>query len=278
MQFKRIYVEITNECNLNCHFCLKTKRPPKMMTIEEFKKVIGEIKPYTNTIYLHIKGEPLIHKDLNEFLTICDKENITVKITTNGTLLKEKYEILKNHRCLTQINISLHANIKENRKHYCEEIFKVSEELSENKTIIYRLWTLNNLKLDEESTTIVETLKKYYELDNNIVEKIITSKNIKIKPNIYVDKDNEFNWPSLNNKMNSKTGICYGTKTHIGILSDGTVVPCCLDDGVINLGNIFKTPLKEILNTKRFISMNENMKKCIFTEELCQKCSFYDKI
>ena len=83
MRFNRIYVEITNICNLNCSFCSKSNRTKKEMTVEEFKEVIKKIKDYTNMIYLHVKGEPLLHSHLDEILSICDKNNIKVKITTN---------------------------------------------------------------------------------------------------------------------------------------------------------------------------------------------------
>ena len=76
-------------------------------------------------------------------------------------------------------------------------------------------------------------------------------------------------------KVYRTEGSCLGLKTHIAILSDGTVIPCCLDSGgVINLGNIFKEDLDVILNkdkTKNIINGFNNNKLC---EELCQKCGF----
>ena len=61
MKFKKIYIEITNRCNLSCKFCSKSNRIKKDMSISEFETVINKIKDYTNHIYLHIKGEPLLH-------------------------------------------------------------------------------------------------------------------------------------------------------------------------------------------------------------------------
>ena len=52
MRFTKIYVEITNICNLNCSFCSKDNRKLKEMTKEEFAIVINKIKDYTKTIYL----------------------------------------------------------------------------------------------------------------------------------------------------------------------------------------------------------------------------------
>ena len=97
MKFKKIYVEITNKCNLNCSFCSKLKRELKTMSKDEFKHVISEIKPYTDYIYLHLKGEPLIHPDLEDILKIAKENNIIVNITTNGTKLSDTLDIIKKY-------------------------------------------------------------------------------------------------------------------------------------------------------------------------------------
>ena len=107
-KFKKIYIEITNACNLSCSFCPKTKRKIEYMSPNNFKDVIDKIKDYTDYIYLHVKGEPLLHPNLDEILSICDKENIKVQIPTNGTMLKDKKDILQKHN-IRQINISLHS-------------------------------------------------------------------------------------------------------------------------------------------------------------------------
>ena len=271
-KFNKIYVEITNYCNLNCSFCSKDKRQKHEMSVNEFSEVINKIKDYTKTIYLHIKGEPLLHSKLDEILTLCDKNNINVKITTNGTLLKSKLNILKKHS-IKQINVSLHS--ENNYPNYFEDVFNSCDELSQNTNIVYRIWVLNDLKLDKISTMIVEKLQKHYKLSNEIVDKIKIDKNIKIKDNIYLDKDNEFIWPNDGIDDNEEVGYCLGTKSHIGILSNGTVVPCCLDsDGVINLGNIYENDLETIINSELFKVINEGFRNNKVICDLCKKCNY----
>ena len=275
-KFNKIYIEITNYCNLNCSFCSKDKRIKKEMSILEFCNVINKIKNHTKSIYLHIKGEPLLHSNLDEILTICDENNIVVKITTNGTLLKKKIEILKKHH-IKQINVSLHS--ENGIENYFEDVFSSCDELSKNTTIVYRIWVLNNLELDELSTKTVEKIKKYYNLSTTMVEKIIKEKNIKLKDNIYLDKDNEFIWPNEsindNNDNSDNGGYCLATKSHIGILSNGVVVPCCLDsEGIINLGNIFEQDLEEIINSDLFKSINEGFRNKKVVCDLCKNCEY----
>ena len=274
-KFKKVYLEITNICNLNCSFCLNNKREKKFMSVSDFSHIINEIKPYTDYIYLHVKGEPLLNPNLDIFLDICDNNNIKVNITTNGTLLKKNFDILKKHKCLRQINVSLHSENEVDD--YFDDIFLVCKSLSEHVYISYRLWTLNDLVLDNNSREVVDNIISEYNLSPELVEKVYKEKQIKICENTYINKDNLFEWPSIKSKYNSD-GYCHGTIDHIGILVDGTVVPCCLDgDGVINLGNILSTDFVDILNSDRFISMRDNFKNNLCSEELCKKCRFKDR-
>lgn len=274
-KFKKIYIEITNICNLSCSFCSVDKRVKETIALEKMEELLSNINDYTDYVYLHVKGEPLLHPELNKILDLCQKYNKKVNITTNGTLLKSKKEELK-HPALRQINISLHSeNQKEN---YLEEIFQTIEELN-NKIAIYRFWTMDNNVLNEKSTEIVNKIVSFYHLSPEIVEKIKIEKHIKVKDNIYIDKANEFVWPSLSNEYFNDKGTCYALKDQLAILVDGTVVPCCLDsDGVINLGNIYKQTLEEIIASDRYQKMKNGFCNRTVTEELCKHCSFKDSL
>ena len=274
-RFKKIYIEITNICNLDCSFCVRTKKKKREMTIEEFKIVIDKIKDYTDYVYLHVQGEPLLHSHFKELLDICSNNNIKVNLTTNGTMLSKYIDVLNDCKTLRQINISLHSDNK--IEDYYDMIFKTCKKLSSHIYISYRIWNLNSLAVTPEIKIIVNKLKKYYNISTEVGEKIINDKSIKIDINTFVDKDNLFNWPVYNNDI-STDGYCYGLKTHIGILSDGTVVPCCLDkDGEIELGNIFKEDLNEILEKEfsKNIIKGFNDGKAIHL--LCKKCDFRNR-
>ena len=273
-RFSKIYVEITNKCNLKCSFCSIDSIPRKEMTVNEFSQVIYKIKNYTDNIYLHVKGEPLLHSKIDDILDICDKNKINVRITTNGTLLKKNKTILFKHN-IKQINISLHS--ENNINNYFEDVFSSCDLLSKKTTIIYRIWTLPTLNLDELSTTIVDKIAKHYHLSGDIMDRIIHKKNIKICESIYIDKDYEFEWPKINAKK-SDIGKCLGTKSHIAILSNGNVTPCCLDSsGIINLGNIFKSSLFDIINGEEFKKVNNGFKNNFIICDLCKSCTYRNR-
>lgn len=273
--FKKIYVEITNRCNLSCSFCGKSKRKFKDMSVKEFEEVIYKIKDYTDYIYLHVKGEPLLYDNLDSILSVCEVNNIKVNITTNGVLLKNRMDVLMNHSCIRQINVSLHC--ENNKKDYFEEVFLCCKELSTKMFISYRIWNLDEFKLDDKSTDIVNKIILSYNLSTEVVQKLYNDVQIKISENTFVNKENLFVWPDVENSL-SIDGHCYGLSTHIGILSDGTVIPCCLDgNGEINLGNIFVNNLEEIMNSFKYVKLKEGFKNNKSLHELCKNCNFRNR-
>ncbi len=275
-RLKRIYIEILNACNLSCSFCTKTKRNKKIMTTLEFEEILKKIDSFTDYIYLHVKGEPLLHPNLKEILELSEKYHKKVTITTNGTLIKERVSLLKDSFCIRQINISLHSENKKEK--YLDDIFESIDQIPKNIQVVYRLWTLEDNQLDEKSTEIVNKIISYYKLSTETVDKIMTQENIKIRENIYVNKANEFLWPELENNYYKEEGYCHALKDQIAILVDGTVVPCCLDgEGVINLGNIHQMKLELILKSDRVFEMRNSFKKRRVTEELCKHCNFKEK-
>ncbi len=279
MRFKRVYVEITNICNLNCSFCPPTKKPPQMMSVEQFTHIASQLPPYTEYIYLHIKGEPLLHKNLKEILDVCKRYNLMVNLTTNGTLLADNIKLLTTHNAVRQINLSLHSlcNRDEN---YIAEYMKNVALLFDNRGdtppyIQLRLWTIKD-KDDRYIKLIAKNLASYSGvLESDILNSIQVGSYFTLMPRVFLDYDKEFVWPSLDNEYISDTGKCYGLISMIGILCDGTVVPCCLDgSGDLSLGNIFITDLCEIIESKAVKEFTQNMKYKRLTGELCKRCGY----
>ena len=262
--YKKIYVEITNACNLSCDFCIKNQRKLKFMSEDEFKIILEKIKNHTEYLYFHVLGEPLMHPKINEFINLASL-SYKVNITTNGYLIEK----LKNNKNIRQLNISLHSyNTKYNISldDYLNHIFEVVDTL-ETTYISYRLWV--------DSNETDEILKKLNEKYNTSLFKKDLKRNNKLKDNIYLNKEEEFIWPSMNNNCYNENGKCYGLITHIGILVDGTIVPCCLDTlGIINLGNIFKDDFSSLKENKLCNEMINGFKNNKKVHELCKKCKF----
>lgn len=279
MKFKRIYVEITNVCNLKCKFCSPLNRTKRFMSVEEFAYIISQIKPFTTYIYLHIKGEPLLHPHLKDILKICEDNEIMVNITTNGTLLLQNASMLLNSSAVRQVNISVHSFSEQNENtKYIEQVaqFGKMAEISNKPYVSYRMWSGDeNGNLNESSKEIIRKLGSYFNKNINPNEMMFGRNSAKLSSNIYISLMNEFQWPNLEMQSLTEYGTCHGGKEMLGILADGTVVPCCLDgDGVINLGNIFNNELKDILTKQRYCNLIKGFKGGKISEALCQKCTY----
>ena len=68
--YNKVYVEITNICNMNCSFCHGHSRKPGMMSEENFARILSQLSEKTKYIYYHLMGEPLLHPDLPRFITM----------------------------------------------------------------------------------------------------------------------------------------------------------------------------------------------------------------
>lgn len=280
-RFKRIYVEITNKCNLSCNFCKNTLRKKEEMTIEKFEHILNQIKGYTKYIYLHVKGEPLLHTNIEEIIRKAEKYGIFVVITTNATMLHEKAESLSNCKNIRQINISLHCLAENNmNKEYVDKylynITSATEKINKYNScyVSYRLWNFNNDLYKEGHNHILRYLENRYK-NKKLKEKIEEKSHVELKEGFYINVDNEFKWPNIKENEEYTNRTCYGLIHQIAVLVDGTVTPCCLDsEGIINLGNIFETSFSDIISTEKSKNIIKGFKNNIAVEELCKKCTF----
>lgn len=263
-RFKKIYIEVTNICNLNCLFCPGNKRDKKFMNINDFKIILDKIKDYTNYVYFHLMGEPLMHPEINTLINIASLD-FKVNITTNGYMIDR----IKNNKNIRQVNISLQSFDSKNNislNEYMLNIFKSVDNLLESGTIVnYRLWVFKDINKE-----IIEKIEKYYNVKIN--------GNTKIKERLFIDFSDSFIWPDINNSYYNEEGSCLGLIKQLGILVDGSVVPCCLDyNGNLTLGNIFKDNLEEILESSLAKEMVAGFRENKKVEEMCRHCNFYQK-
>lgn len=280
-RFSKIYVEITNVCNLKCKFCLETNRKKEFMEANSFEKIARKICEYTDLILLHVKGEPLLHKDLDKILDIALKYNLKVNITTNTTLLENNFEILVNSKALRQINLSVHDLEQNNIKDNFLKVIKTSKKIKEknpNLIISYRLWNMSSLGENSKNREFLNILEKEYFVEK-LYEKCMQESFVKLDDNVFLNQDIEFKWPEINGEILRECGKCYGLKTQIAILVNGDVVPCCLDtNGDIVLGNILNQELEDILESKRAKDMINGFNENRLLENLCKRCDFIKKI
>lgn len=272
MRFRKVYLEIGNICNLQCSFCPGTRRAPRMLTPEEFHILAAKLRDYTEYLYFHLMGEPLLHPDLETFMNEAHRLSYKVMITTNGTLLPRKGRILLSSPAVHKVNLSLQsfeANAGGELEQYltgCVDF--VREAAAKGILCEFRLW--NQGGLEERNHEILRILKVAFP------EPWDQSRNgQRLSDRVWLDPGQRFDWPDLEVDELRERGFCYGLRDQIGVLVDGTVVPCCLDhEGNIPLGNLFHQELQEILETPRARAIYEGFSGRKVVEPLCRRCGY----
>ena len=272
MRFNKVYLEISNVCNLKCSFCPGTKRGKQIMSAASFSALLPKIRPWSDYLYFHLMGEPLCHPQLGLLLELAYDAGFKVIITTNGILLKKQQNVLLNAPGLHKVNISLHAfEANDYAVPFCQylaDCFSFGKNAEGKKLIVYRLW--NNGGADRRNDEILNTMKEYFP------EPWATErKGIRIGQRVFLEYGDKFDWPDLTAPEGSNHVFCYGLRDQIGILCDGTVVPCCLDhDGDLALGNLFDDTLEDLLEKPRSKSIYQGFQNKKAAEELCRKCGY----
>ena len=225
-------------------------------------------------VYLHVMGEPLSHPQLAELLALAAARERKVCITTNGTLLARQTEALLAAPTLHKVSVSLHSfegndSAQERERQYLEEVWSFAARAATRGVIVaLRLWN-----------------EVGAETRNGAIEAFLHEKcpgewpeprggSFRLRDNLYLERAKKFDWPDLNAQERG-TQFCYGLRDQLGVLADGTAVPCCLDhEGDIALGNLFTQPLSEILQSERACALREGFSRRCPSEEFCRRCGF----
>lgn len=282
--FKKIYIEITSVCNLACSFCPPTERKANFIKREAFVNVLEEIRPFTKHIYLHVKGEPLLHPRIDELLDESHARGFRVNLTTNGTLIAKNTHKLLDKPALRQINFSLHSfdghEGSTDRNRYLTDIMAFVREAVKRRILIsFRLWNLQKEAISSEeqrrNRETLELIEREFGLDYRIEEKVVPGGGVKIGEGVYLNQDYEFRWPSLQAPADEGKGFCHALRSQAAILVDGTVVPCCLDgEGVIRLGNVHEASFGSIVEGERANRLYDGFSRREAVEELCRRCGY----
>jgi radical SAM protein with 4Fe4S-binding SPASM domain len=227
-----------------------------------------------------VLGEPLLHPQLDEILSVAEDSELNVNLTTNGSLIRKQQEILHRHR-LRLINISIHdieENVPENEwKSTIGNIMQYALQASEKTYICLRLWNYEKEELSPFNRQCLEQIKKVLAINFNISAQRTRGNGIKLLPNIYLQNESRFEWQHTKKDNLSDTNkTCYALKDHIAILCDGSVVPCCIDaDAHLLLGNIFTDDLNEIINSEKAQRIKKGFQHKQAVEEYCKTCGFW---
>lgn len=279
----RCYIEITNVCNLDCDFCPKHHRERRQLTIEEFDLLTDKIRGRVCFLYFHLMGEPLLNPYLPQFVTIAREKGFKTVLTSNGTLLHRAMGLLETlpHK----IQLSLHSHESNERgelSEYIRQVMTFSVLAAKRGTcMVLRLW--NHGGRDKENEEVIRLMETY-------MPKPWKQRpdGFRLTDNLYLEFDRKFKWPQVdtvkeetyaNNVLRTESEdkhpqlFCKALLKQIGVLADGSLVPCCLDhNGDVVLGNLLHQSLDEILSSPRAQALIDAFKHHTASEVLCRNC------
>ena len=276
--YDKIYLEITDICNLACPFCPPTSRPGEFMPRERFLRILDRLEGQGRLLYFHLKGEPLLHPLLGDFLVMAASRGFRVSLTTNGTLLEEAADTLLGAEGIGKLSVSLHSHSgSSDVEAYWQGVSAFLDRHREKPAfpVSLRLWNRDSGELPSETARLWELVQKRYPLAGTWDDVAKRGSSLRLDEKVYLNQADRFEWPDSALPEIETTGYCHGLRNQIGILVDGTVLPCCLDsEGVMALGNILETSLGEIAGSPRATAIRDGFSRGELVEHLCRTCGY----
>ncbi|WQZ59415.1 SPASM domain-containing protein [Helicobacter pylori] len=276
--FKKIYIELSDICGLQCSFCPNPKNIRGVMPLELFEKICKEAAPLTPIITLHVLGDPCKLKNLNHYLNAAKRFSLKVDLVTSGVYLHNFETLLQD--VIYQISISLDAGLdnhnKLNQHRYIQKILEFCHYKCEKNSEVFLNLRIQDGTLDKHQNLIKPFLESFECVS---LETLKSQGRVRLFKKSFLNIQKTFKWPNLNaqNPLNqeSKIPYCYGLIKQIAILSNGVVVPCCMDTQAhINLGDLNHMPLKDILKSQKAMAIKTHFLKGEALEFLCKNCSY----
>jgi len=263
-------LEITNRCNADCIMCSRRhmQRPIGDMDLGLFKKIIDKAKSYTELIWLHLAGEPLLHPKLFEMITYAKSCGIKLGMSTNAISLDEGKATKIIASGLDLLIISFDGATKETY----EKIRQLSNyEKTLGNIMCYLRQKSHNKKgpYTQMQLVYMEENKKEA-MDFMRMWKGTSAEDVRLKP--------YFQFPDSaigeGSPLSGKVKPCFLLWRQCSIYWDGTVVSCCWDFlGSTPLGNIKDAPLAKIWNGAPMQAMRKKHLEGRYREiELCRNC------
>ena len=277
MKFRKVYIEITNQCNLSCRFCPKTDREPLFMDEALFDAICGQLRGLARRLYLHVMGEPLLHPRLAAYLDICSFYGHGVNLITNGTLLAKRGGDLLEAPALRQLSVSLHSHAQEGSEEdlraYLRDIrdFAARAAFRGDFIVQLRLWN----KGADDPAVMLRSIRETFGLTAALKQRLNDRRSFMLGKNLCIDSVEPFEWPSLSGKDYGDKGTCLGLRKQCAILADGEVTACCLDNnGALGCGTVKERALTDILSGTRATAIRRGFEQGAIVEPLCRRCSY----
>ncbi|MEG0034256.1 MAG: radical SAM protein [Bacilli bacterium] len=192
-----ICINITSNCNLRCKYCFNENKVSKKLEINQIKDFINyvvEVKNEAERYFVDMSGsgEPLLYlKDILEISKYCKEvsnkigKELTVMLSTNGTLLSEEYtELLQKNNILFGVSLDGYKELHDINRVDINNLGTYDKVVNNIKLIRNNEYVGGGMTISNQNTDI---FKAYFEM-------LSLFKTVSIRPARISYKDFDFSF------------------------------------------------------------------------------------
>ncbi|MCU0445072.1 MAG: radical SAM protein [Microscillaceae bacterium] len=140
---------VTYRCNASCEFCDIWERPSPYITLENAEKNFRDLKKLGVKVIDFTGGEPLLHRQISELLTLAKEFKFITTLTTNGLLYPKLADKLQGK--VDMLHFSLDSPIREQHDagrgvkcfDFVMQSIQIARDLGEKPDILFTIFEEN---------------------------------------------------------------------------------------------------------------------------------------
>jgi len=268
-----IAIEATNNCNLLCQFCYRTKRVKAgkykevgTMQMDLYKKIINEISELgVYSIKLNKDGECLMNPNIVQMVRYAKEKGILeVMFNTNAMMLNERTARGLINAGLDKILISFDSPYRER--------YNKLRDGADYDLVLRNVKRLKQLKDEMGSAKPIIRVNMIQMNDTTRAEMDEFDRLFKDIADVLAIQD----YTDISQETEVKELVCQELWQRLIIFWDGTTVPCCGDFMAdFKLGNAKTDSIKEMWNGKKLNELrNIHKSGKASTVPMCRRCSY----
>ncbi|MBL4889959.1 MAG: radical SAM protein [Candidatus Lindowbacteria bacterium] len=284
-----IVIDVANFCNLRCPGCGFTinfdKITAQSYPVDQFEKVVNEVKDHTVVMLLYLSGEPLLHREFTKIVKTASEAGISTITSTNASWkMKEGWAEQLIEAGLDTVIFSVSGMTQEVYERYhvrgrLDELLKNIRTLSAARKKLGRTNPIIHMRYlaTEYNDHEIEDFRKFSdEIDCDIFE-IRRAYNLveeetegDIPPSGLYDPREEADHYGPKKMSN----VCHWTYLMPVVKVDSSIVPCCYDYFQLPpLGNTGTDGFAEMWNGSAYRNFRKFMASRRHDIPACDQCT-----
>lgn len=262
-----------------------------IMPLDMFESICAQISNKARRVCLHLLGDPLSVRNLDKYVAILDRYKLQIDLVTTGLFLCKSHFDMLTSPPFVQVSFSLSAFFTNQSRLHKTHLIRILEfcryKIDKDSPTFINL-RLHSNDISQKSSYFKDMLGEialFFGIKSHEIECMISNGKVRLANKVLLVPKQSFEW-ELNTSREQKasrkqhrniktTRFCHGAHEQIGILSNGDVVPCCIDyASKASFGCIRDKSLDEILESNEFIEFKNKLELGIPASKLCENCGY----